>query len=124
MSKSAAKKERILAGLDIGSSKIAFVIGVMTNDGLDIVGVGQAPSSGIRQGCVVHIEDTIASIRKAREEAELMSGYEAGEVWLGVSGSHVQSFDSKGMIVVKNKEVTSEEVARVLVFGKHCQSGS
>ena len=118
MSKSAAKKERILAGLDIGSSKIAFVIGVMTNDGLDIVGVGQAPSSGIRQGCVVHIEDTIASIRKAREEAELMSGYEAGEVWLGVSGSHVQSFDSKGMIVVKNKEVTSEEVARVLDAAK------
>lgn len=118
MSKSAAKKERILAGLDIGSSKIVFVIGVMTNEGLDIVGVGQAPSSGIRQGCVVHIEETIASINKAREEAELMSGYEAKEVWLGVSGSHVQSFDSKGMIVVKNKEVTSEEVARVLDAAK------
>jgi cell division protein FtsA len=114
MSKSAAKKERILAGLDIGSSKIVFVIGVMTNEGLDIVGVGQAPSSGIRQGCVVHIEETIAAINKAREEAELMSGYEAKEVWLGVSGNHVQSFDSKGMIVVKNKEVTSEEVTRVL----------
>lgn len=114
MSKSAAKKERILAGLDIGSSKIVFVIGVMTGEGLDIVGVGQAPSNGIRQGSVVHIEETIAAINKAREEAEIMSGYEAREVWLGVSGSHIQSFDSKGMVIVKNKEVTADEVGRVL----------
>lgn len=109
----------VLAGLDIGSTKVTVVIGTVNNDNLlEIVGVGTAPNPGIRQGMVVNIEATTESIRKAREEAELMSGYKISEVWLGVSGSHIQSFDSKGMVAIKNKEATSNDVERVIEAAK------
>lgn len=118
MTKGASRKERILAGLDIGSSKVAIVVGLARPEGLDIVGVGQAPSPGIRNGMVVNIEATTDAISKAKEEAELMSGYPIEEVWLAVSGAHIQSFDSKGMIAIKNKEVRSDDVLRVLEAAK------
>lgn len=109
----------VLAGLDIGSTKVTVVIGTVNSENLlEIVGVGTAPNPGIRQGMVVNIEATTESIRKAREEAELMSGYKISEVWLGVSGSHIQSFDSKGMVAIKNKEATSQDVERVIEAAK------
>jgi cell division protein FtsA len=121
----------VIAGLDIGSSKVSVVIATVdkaTTDSttsstpespkLEIVGLGTAPNTGIRQGIVVNIEATAESIRKAREEAELMSGYKIEEVWVGVSGSHIKSFDSKGMVAIKNKEVTSQDVERVIEAAK------
>lgn len=109
----------VIAGLDIGSTKVTVVIGVPNQEGLiEVVGVGTAPNSGIRQGIVVNIEATTESIRKARDEAELMSGYKIHDVWVGVSGTHIQSFDSKGMVAIKNKEVTSQDVHRVIEAAK------
>ncbi|GIL18473.1 MAG: cell division protein FtsA [Oligoflexia bacterium] len=109
----------VIAGLDIGSTKVAVVIGSLTEDGqIEIVGVGTAPNTGIRQGIVVNIEATTESIRKAKEEAELMSGYKVQDVWVGVSGSHIKSFDSKGMVAIKNKEVTTQDVERVIEAAK------
>lgn len=118
MSKPASRKERVIAGLDIGTSKIALMVAVARPEGLDIVGLGASPSVGLRQGAVVNIESTVEAIRKAREEAELMSGHKLSEIWLGVSGNHIQSFDSKGMIAIRNKEVTQEDIKRVLEAAK------
>lgn len=118
MSIGPAKEDRIIAGLDIGSSKIALLLGAVRSDGFDIVGLGVSSSQGVRNSSVVNIELTTESIKKAKEEAELMSGYTIQEVWLSVGGPHVQSFDSTGMIAVKNKEVSTEDVARVLETAK------
>lgn len=112
-------KAPLIAGLDIGSTKVAFVIGTISTEGqIEIAGIGQAPNSGIRQGVVVNIEATTESIRKAKEEAELMSGYQITEVWVGVSGTHIRSFDSKGMVAIKNKEVNSSDIERVIEAAK------
>lgn len=113
------KSQPVIAGLDIGSTKVSVVIGTVTADSkIEIVGVGTAPNTGIRQGIVVNIEATTESIKKAREEAELMSGYKVEEVWVGVSGSHIKSFDSKGMVAIKNKEVGPQDVERVIEAAK------
>lgn len=112
-------KAPVLAGLDIGSTKVCFVIGTVNPEGkIDVAGVGTAPNTGIRQGVVVNIEATTESIKKAKEEAELMSGYAVGEVWVGVSGTHITSFDSKGMVAIKNKEVTNQDIDRVIEAAK------
>jgi cell division protein FtsA len=112
-------KTPVLAGLDIGSTKVCFVIGTVNPEGkIDVVGVGRAPNTGIRQGVVVNIEATTESIKKAKEEAELMSGYAVAEVWVGVSGTHITSFDSKGMVAIKNKEVTTQDIERVIEAAK------
>lgn len=112
-------KNPVIAGLDIGSTKVSFVIGTIAGDGqLDVSGVGTSPNTGIRQGVVVNIEATTEAIRKAKEEAELMSGYQAEEVWVAVSGTHIKSFDSKGMVAIKNKEVTLQDIERVIEAAK------
>ncbi len=112
-------KKPLLAGLDIGSSKISFVIATVEPDQqLSIVGVGRAPNTGIKQGVVVNIEATTDSIRKAKEEAELMSGYQIQEVWVSVSGTHIKSFDSRGMVAIKNKEVSQSDIDRVIEAAK------
>ncbi len=115
----AKPKAPVLAGLDIGSTKVCFVIGTVNPEGkIEVAGVGTAPNTGIRQGVVVNIEATTDSIRKAKEEAELMSGYTVSDVWVGVSGSHISSFDSKGMVAIKNREVTTSEIERVIEAAK------
>lgn len=112
-------KAPVLAGLDIGSTKVSFVIGTVNPDGkIEVAGIGTAPNTGIRQGVVVNIEATTESIKKAKEEAELMSGYSVTEVWVGVAGTHISSFDSKGMVAIKNREVTASEIDRVIEAAK------
>ena len=116
-------KVPVLAGLDIGSTKVSFVIGTVSQTSgsegkIEVAGVGTAPNTGIRQGVVVNIEATTESIKKAKEEAELMSGYRISEVWVGLSGNHISSFDSKGMVAIKNKEVTKSEIERVIEAAK------
>lgn len=122
-----AKQRGLIAGLDIGSTKVSVVIGTPTliNQAngsqeiqLDIVGLGQAANTGIRQGVVVNVEATIEAITKAREEAELMSGYKIEEVFVGVGGTHVKSFDSRGMIAIRNKEVKADDIERVIEAAK------
>lgn len=112
-------KAPVLAGLDLGSTAVKFVIATVTSDGkVEVSGVGKAPNSGVKQGVVVNIEATTDAIRKAKEEAELMAGLTAHEVWVGVTGPHIKSFDSKGMVAIKNAEVTKTDIDRVLDAAK------
>src|SRR5262252_11086750 len=91
-----ARKERYLVGLDVGTSKIAAIVGEMTGeDGLDIIGLGLAESKGIRRGVVVNLEAAVDSIKKAIDEAELMAGVEIDAVHLALSGRHVKGFNSR-----------------------------
>lgn len=112
------KKDQYLAGLDIGSTKVTLVIAVPTENGFDVVGVGQSPCSGLRKGVVVNIEATTDAIRKAREEAELMAGFQISQAWVGVSGHNVQSQDSKGIVAIRNQDVTTVDLERVIEAAK------
>jgi cell division protein FtsA len=109
-----AKKDEILVGLDIGTTKIACIIGEVTDDGLDIIGIGSHPSTGLRKGVVINIDATINSIKKAVEEAELMAGCEVNTVYAGIAGGHIKGFNSHGIVAVKEKEVRPADLARVV----------
>ncbi len=112
------KRENLIVGLDIGTTKICAIVGNVTEDGVDIVGIGSSPSRGLRKGVVINIETTVASIKKAVEEAELMAGCEIKSVYAGIAGGHIKGFNSQGVIAIKNREVTSDDVRRVIDAAK------
>ena len=105
---------RLIVGLDIGTTKICCVVGEATSNGVDIVGIGMHPSVGLRKGVVVNIEKTVDSIKRAVEEAELMAGCEISSVYAGIAGGHIKGFNSHGVIAVKNREVGGADIERVL----------
>lgn len=107
-------KSDLIIGLDIGTTKICVVVGEVTEDGVDVVGIGTSPSTGLRKGVVVNIEETVRSIQKALEEAELMAGCEIRSVYAGIAGSHIKGFNSHGVIAVKDGEVAQRDVERAL----------
>ncbi len=111
-------KENLIVGLDIGTTKICAIVGNLTEEGLDIVGIGTSPSRGLRKGVVINIESTVASIQKALQEAELMAGCEIKSVFAGIAGGHIKGFNSQGVIAIKNREVTREDIARVIDAAK------
>ncbi len=114
-----SKKTDFLVGLDIGTTKICCIIGEITsNGGIDIIGLGQHPSTGLRKGVVVNIDSTVESIKSAVEEAELMAGCEIESAFVGIAGGHIKSMNSHGIIAVKNKEVTEQDVSRVIEAAK------
>lgn len=116
-----ARKEHYLVGLDVGTSKIAAIVGEALDDGgLDVIGIGLAESNGIRRGVVVNLEAAVEAIKKAIEEAELTGGVEIDSVHLGLSGAHVKAFNSRGVVAVagKNREITSEDVRRAIDAAK------
>lgn len=105
----------LLVGLDIGTSKVACVIGeVMPEGHIEVVGEGSALSRGLKKGVVVNIEATVQSIRRAVENAEQMAGCRAQSVYVGVSGSHIKSFNSTGVVPVRNREVHTRDVEAVI----------
>lgn len=105
----------VIVGLDIGTSKVVAIVGETGGDGrLEVVGLGSHPSRGLKKGVVVDIEATTQSIRRAVEEAELMAGCRIQSVYAGISGSHVKSFNSQGIVAVRSKEVTESDVERVI----------
>ncbi|OGW06717.1 MAG: cell division protein FtsA [Nitrospinae bacterium RIFCSPLOWO2_01_FULL_39_10] len=109
------KGENIIAGLDIGTTKICCIIGEVRDDKeADIIGIGTHPSRGLRKGVVVNIESTVESIKGAVEEAELMAGCEIDSVYVGIAGGHIKGFNSHGVIAVKNKEVSQFDIDRVI----------
>ncbi len=107
-------KSDLVIGLDIGTTKVCAVVGEVTEDGVDVVGIGTSPSTGLRKGVVVNIEETVKSVQKALEEAELMAGCEIRSVYAGIAGSHIKGFNSHGVIAVKGGEVTQKDVDRAL----------
>jgi len=108
------KRDNLIVGLDIGTTKICAIVGNLT----DIVGIGTSPSKGLRKGVVINIESTVASIKKAIEEAELMAGCEIKSVYAGIAGGHIKGFNSQGVIAIKNREVSPEDVKRVIEAAK------
>jgi cell division protein FtsA len=118
MAKDAKTETRIIAGLDIGTTKVSCAIGRFENGQLDIIGVGNAANTGMRHGVVVNIDTTSEAIRKAKDEAELMAGVRIEGVWLAVGGQHIQSFASGGMVAVRHKEVQQEDIDRVIEAAK------
>jgi cell division protein FtsA len=108
------KRENIIVGLDIGTTKICAIVGEVTDSGLDIVGIGTHPSKGLRKGVVVNIDATVESIRKAVEEAAHMAGVEIHSVICGIAGSHIRGFNSHGVVAVKSREVSPSDIKRVL----------
>ena len=110
--------EKIIVGLDIGTTKICAVVGEMMEDQISIIGVGSHPSTGLRKGSVVNIESTVDSIKKAVEEAELMAGCDISSVYVGIAGNHIKGFNSHGIIAIKGREITEQDVERVVDAAK------
>ena len=114
--------QKLLVGLDIGTSKVVAIVGEMTAEGgVEIVGLGSHPSRGMKKGVVVNIESTVQSIQRAVEEAELMAGCRIHSVYAGIAGSHIQSMNSHGMVAIKDREVTYGDIERVIEAAKAVQ---
>jgi cell division protein FtsA len=108
------KRENIIVGLDVGTTKISAIVGEVNDNGVEIIGIGTQPSRGMRKGVVINIDATVESIRKAVEEAELMAGAQITSVYCAIAGSHIRGFNSHGIVAVKNREVQESDVKRVL----------
>ena len=110
------ESKSMLVGLDIGTSKIVAVVAEVLEDGsLNIVGMGNTPSRGLRKGMVVNIDSTVKSIQRAVEEAELMADCKINEVFTGIAGSHIKSVNSHGMVAIREqREVMQADIDRVI----------
>lgn len=113
-----AKREEIIVGLDIGTTKVACLVGELTDDGVDIIGVGTQPCHGLKKGVVVNIDSTVAAIAKAVEEAEHMAGVEISTVYVGIAGSHIKAFHSEGVVAIRDREVRAGDIERVIEAAK------
>ena len=113
------KKSNILVGLDIGTSNITVVIAeVFPDSHLDIRGVGVSPSKGLRKGVVINIEATIEAISSAISQAETMAGCRIDSVYASISGSHIKGFNSHGIVGIKRREVSQQDVDKVIEAAK------
>ena len=110
--------KNLVVGLDIGTSKIVAIVAEVTDEGLNVIGMGTQPSRGLKKGVVVNIEATMASIQRVLEEAELMADCRISEVYTGIAGSHIRSLNSSGMVAIKEKEVTQADIDRVVDTAK------
>src|SRR5512141_1245324 len=111
--------KNLIVGLDIGTSKIvAMVAELKPEGGFDVIGYGSAPSRGLKKGVVVNIESTVNAIQRALEEAELMADCKIRDVYTGTAGSHIKSFNSHGMVAIKDREVSRLDVERVMETAK------
>ena len=107
--------QHIVVGLDVGTTKICAIIGDVKSDGvINVIGVGTHPSRGLKKGVVVNIDSTVESIRQAIEEAQIMAGVEVGSVYVGIAGGHIMGLNSTGIIAVKNQEITTREIDKVI----------
>lgn len=115
-------KKDFIVGLDIGTTKICCVVGEIIEPGprpvIDLIGIGTAPSVGLRKGVVINIDSTVESLLKAVEEAELMAGTEIKNVYAGIAGGHIKSFNSTGIVAIKDKEISQADVQRVIEAAK------
>ncbi|MEM7193580.1 MAG: cell division protein FtsA [Pseudomonadota bacterium] len=116
-----AKKSNsnLIVGLDIGTSKVLAIVGEVSEDGeIEIIGVGHHPAKGLRKGVVSNIESTVQSIQRAVEEAELMAGCQIYSVFAGIAGAHISSFNSHGVVAIKDNEVAPGDIERVIDAAK------
>lgn len=117
MRKKSSKKveKNLLVGLDIGTSKIVAVVGEVSDDGkIDLISVGSHPSKGLKRGVVVNIDATVDSIQKAVEAAENQAQCQIHSAYTGISGSHIKSLNSHGIVAIRDQEVSQADVDRVI----------
>lgn len=115
----AKEEKKTVVGLDIGTSKIVAIIAEIKPDGRhEIIGIGQSESKGLKKGVVVNLDQTVSSIEAALSEAEAMAGVKTNVVCTGIAGGHIRSFNSPGMVTLKNKEITQWDLDRVLDMAK------
>ncbi len=112
------REEDLLVGLDIGTTKICVVVGKVVDGKVSIIGIGSHPSTGLRKGVVVNMDSTVNSIKKAVEEAELMAGITINSCLAGIGGAHIKSFNSNGVVAVKDKEVKQDDIIRAIDAAK------
>jgi len=108
------KRTALVAGLDLGTSKACVLVGDVSDRGVEVVGLGTAPSRGLRKGVIVHVDSTVAAIRKAVAEAEAMAGCAIHQVVASMAGAHVRGLTSHGVVAVRGDEVSAGDVDRVL----------
>jgi cell division protein FtsA len=116
-------ERNIIVGLDVGTTKVCTIVGVQHSSSkseseLEIIGIGTHPSHGLKKGSVVNIDKTVKSIQNSVEEAKLMAGVNISSATIGVAGSHIYSFNSSGVVAIKNGEITQQDVDRVLEAAK------
>lgn len=104
----------LVAGLDIGTTKICAVIGEVFENHVDVIGVGTAASTGMKKGVVVNIESTVTAIREAVEKAEDMAGCDIESVFVGIAGNHIKGFNSPGIIAINNQEIKQKDIEAVI----------
>jgi len=108
-------QNRMIVGLDIGTSKVVAIVGEVSPEGkLEIVGIGSHGSKGLKKGVVVNIDSTVQSIQRAVEEAELMAGCRIQSVYAGIAGSHIRSMGSHGIVAIRDGEVYQPDIERVI----------
>jgi cell division protein FtsA len=114
-----AGKSNFVVGLDIGTTNITVVVASINPEGkIEITGVGSSPSRGLRKGVVINIEATVDSISKAINQAETMSGVEIRSVYAAISGSHIKGLNSHGIVGIKNREVSQNDIDKVIEAAK------
>ena len=108
-------EDRLIVGLDIGTSKVLAIVGEISPTGeIEVIGAGHHPARGMKKGVVANIESTVQSIQRAVEEAELMAGCQIYSVYAGIAGAHINSFNSHGVVAIRDQEVTESDVQRVI----------
>jgi len=116
-----SKKDRYIVGLDIGTTKVTAIVSEVTEDGgLDVIGIGSTESKGLRKGTVINLEQTVDSIKRVVEEAELMAGVEIESAYVGLAGSHIKGFNSRAVVAITNKtkEISRDDVFRAIDAAK------
>ena len=112
------REDELLVGLDVGTTKICVVVGKIAEGKVNIIGIGSHPYTGLRKGVVVNMDSTVNSIRKAVEEAELMAGIKIESCMAGIGGAHIKSFNSNGVVAIKEKEVKLDDITRAIDAAK------
>lgn len=113
------KNRNVFTAIDIGTTKICVLIGTNSPTGsIELLGIGQAPSYGLKKGVVVNILKTVDSISKALHEAENMAGCKVEYATVGISGGHIKSFNSTGVVAIRNSNVTQDDINRVIDAAK------
>lgn len=109
----------MVCAIDIGTTKICVLIAIKDMDGkLELIGIGQSPSYGLKKGVIVNISKTVESIKKAIKQAQDMAGVKIERAAVGISGGHINSFNSTGVVAIKNRDVSQEDIDRVVDAAK------
>lgn len=108
----------LMVGIDIGTSKVVTIVGEINDNKLNVVGIGSHPSQGLKRGVVVNIESTVHSIQRSVEEAEKTAGCQIYSAYTGIAGSHIRSMNSHGIVAIRDQEVTSLDIDRVIDAAK------